>query len=274
MILLKKVRKREKGEFHMKKILAILLCFTSISLVACTKGEAPSASNVSSTESVTSAQPVESEIEEEMTINTALVQQIGKTNATVKELYPNKECMAEGTGKGNVILIYYEPYIEYSFALPEVGITNFPEGYTGMMEDVYFEENPLSDDIKVMMIFLETEYDPVDNVVTNQDSIRQLFQTDGEITYEKISELLGQAPELAESTFWHVTYAQFSPRTHGTFEVSDYKNQRYIGEFFIENVPVEVTFIKNNDKYIVYSLSIGEVTDTVPAERNMGQTRS
>ena len=189
-------------------------------------------------------------------LNPALLSLIGSDNAALQESYSG-HCYAELTQRGAFRLTYFSPYLSVQFA-PESGSGGgWPEGYA----DGYYEENPLADDLRIRRIDLCEEIDPkVPALLGQQDSLRQLIQTDEPITYDLLCALLEQTPELShkKNVFYDAGYITDDPAARSAdgqrLHQADQRvnGGEEVAVFVADNVEITIGFIRAEEEYLAY----------------------
>lgn len=199
---------------------------------------------------------------EDSFINTELLALLGDTNAAVKARYSG-DCFAGGTGLGAALLAVFTPYTEFLFTNGGEGGAWAEDFQTNPYRDDgdIYPENPFVDGLEVLQVRLKAEYDPAANRVTNQDSLRQLLNTDATITYALLAGQLGENPPLE-----HFENAMYWKPGEGLG-----LHDRALGEeipgghfsafFDIEGIKTELWFIMDDHTgdYVAYVANIGEV---------------
>ncbi|MEG0650117.1 MAG: hypothetical protein RR764_09795 [Oscillospiraceae bacterium] len=172
-------------------------------------------------------------------INSDLLTLVGTKSSEVKKLY-NKKCYARITGMGGAELLYYEPYISFLF-MPSADVGSFDS-------EGVFEASPFSDDLSVMRISLQADFNKEMTTIANQDSLRAIFNTREQITYDLLCKKLGQEPALSyDKNVIYTPIVAFSPN-----EASDttYTEGEYRAVFTANGVSLEVAFIPQDNQYV------------------------
>ena len=203
-----------------------------ISLSKASSVRIPESASTSTTQAPNAEQP-------ETFINRDLLTLVEAKSSDVKKLY-NKKCYARITGMGGAELLYYEPYISF-LCMPSADIGSFDS-------EGVFEASPFSDDLSVMRISLQSDFNEEMTAIINQDNLRALFNTKEKITYDLLCEKLGQEPALSyDKNVIYTPIVAFSPN-----EASDitYTEGEYRAAFTANGVNLEVAFIPQNNQYV------------------------
>lgn len=245
------------GEAHVSSLGA--LPFSSSSLAASSFAEAPYSSEPSSA-LASSPQPFsaaghteenaddiseETENGENAFVNTQLLLLADGQIYELEALYGENYFIHE-VGLMTGALEYYNPYIcIYFYPSSYFNASGLPQNET--------EQNPFArEDLPITGIYLQAELDFEQGTIINQNSLKQLFNTEEQITYTLLAKQLGQSPALlhnAEGGAVKITEYQISewaPLGGGT----------YNADYIIDGHNISVYYIENSGEYIADAAEI------------------
>lgn len=187
-------------------------------------------------------------------LNEALFTLLEGDNAALKQMRQGS-CYAEITGRGTARAIYFEPFLDVQMIPPEEGnLAAWREGYG---EGNYLE-NPFVDDLPVLEVTVEDEIDPLAPAVYEQESLRQLFETDSLITYAFLCEALGETPELTHSE----TVYYLAPRKENWPLGNDpglaITGGEWRADFSADGLRLTVSFIQTDGEYVAWRATLSE----------------
>lgn len=175
-------------------------------------------------------------------------------NAALKQMRQGS-CYAEITGRGTARVLYFEPFLDVQMIPPE-------EGNSAAWREGYAEgscpENPFVDDLPVLELTVEDEIDPLAPAVLEQNSLRQLFETDALITYPLLCEELGQTPELTHSETVYYTAPEQESWPMGSDPGLPITGGDWRADFSVDELRLTVSFIQADGEYVAYSATLSE----------------
>lgn len=187
-----------------------------------------------------------------LTVNTQFLALPGKPLGSVLDVYPalrEQEHMIHEVGSLCAAIEYYTPdLLIYFDPFNLFNLSGLPQNeYKG---DIFTDEN-----LRIYTINLLGEFDAANRHVIGQQSLKQLFVTEGVITYAQLCNVLEQKPVL--DIIQNGTWEDITPNQVGTITHA-INGDCFRAQFLIEATPVNVGFVKKGNEYIAYAASFGE----------------
>ncbi len=172
-------------------------------------------------------------------LNTQLLSLVGRPLGALKADY-GEDYFFYGVGAMLDALCYYEPYVCF-----------YSNSIISGMDGSY--PDPLATPAAVIRrIELQGDYDPALGTVIRQTSLRRLFFTEEDITYDLLAAQLGQSPALAHNPGGG--YSSIAAREIPEWQALE--GGSYSAAYVLEGRDVSISFVESGGVYLALSVSI------------------